>query len=156
MKERVADSVRLAGSISDLRSEKMECNAAVVALETENLLMKRLWDQVHYCRKLWKEELRKKYSFKLTDGSVEHLCSQIEQAFGFMKDAHAETRASKMIELISSSLLFTGAGVSILKGVHREFIWNGFWPWKLEYCSDMCPAGSFGTATVLGLTENFD
>ncbi len=42
MKKRVADSVRLAGSISDLRSEKMKYNTAVAALETENLLMKRL------------------------------------------------------------------------------------------------------------------
>jgi hypothetical protein len=83
----------LASLISNLRSEMIKCNKVVVALENEKLLTKRLWDQVHCCRRLLKDELGRRISLKLTDESAEELFSQIEQAFGFMKGTHAETRA---------------------------------------------------------------
>ena len=73
-----------------------------------------------------------------------------------MKGSHAETRVAKLLELISTGLLFDGAGISIPESMHRDNVKKQFSPWKLVYASDMSPAGSFRTATVSGLTEFFD
>ncbi len=73
-----------------------------------------------------------------------------------MKGAHAATKAAKLLELISTGLLFNGTGISMLESMHRDYITNKFSPWKLVFASDMSPAGSFRMATVSGLSEFFD
>ncbi|MFN9982222.1 MAG: hypothetical protein ACK53Y_20005, partial [bacterium] len=87
--------------------------------------------------------------------SFDCLVDQIKNAFGVMKGAHPSTKAAKLLEIISAGLLFNGEGISILEGMHRDYIRNNFLPWKLVYASDMSLAGSFRTATVTGLSEFF-
>jgi len=62
----------------------------------------------------------------------------------------------RLLELMSSGLLFKGSGVSVLQSMHQDFVQKLFRPWKLVYSSDMAPAGAFSTATVSGLSEFFD
>ena len=87
---------------------------------------------------------------------VNVLRERIEQAFGIMKGARSQTKAVRLLELMSSGLLFKGSGVSVLQFMHRDFVQKLFRPWKLVYSSDMAPAGAFRTATVSGLSKFFD
>ncbi len=52
--------------------------------------------------------------------------SNVHYAFGVMKGAHPSTKAAKLLEIISASLLFNGDGVSILEGMYRDYIRNKF------------------------------
>ncbi len=87
---------------------------------------------------------------------VDTLCEKIEQAFGIMKGTHSETKAVRLLELISSGLLFKSSGVFVLQSLHQDYIRKVFRPWKLVYSSDHAPVGAFRTATVSGLSKFFD
>lgn len=143
-----------------VKSEQMRRMKAEDALREEKLVTKKLRDQVMYYKKCLALVLEKKnVAVTMHAGdktSLDCLVERIEDAFGIMKGAHAATKAAKLLELISTGLLFTGQGPSMLESMHRDFVKNTFSPWKLVYASDMSPAGSFRTATVLGLTEFFD
>ena len=130
------------------------------ALREERLTSKCLKDQVNYYKKCLTSTLKyRNVDVESQDAGknvTNILCDKIAKAFGVRKGTHAETRVAKLLELISTGLLFDGAGVSILESLHQDYVRKRFSPWKLVYASDMSPAGSFCTATVTGLTEFFD
>jgi hypothetical protein len=127
------------------------------SLEEESINVKRLQSQVSYYREQLMKELNKHSLSNCSDmDAVNALCERIEQAFGILKGARGETKAMRLLELISSGLQFKGAGVSVLQSLYRDYIRKVFRPWKLVFSSDMAPAGAFRTATVSGLSEFFD
>jgi hypothetical protein len=137
------------------QKQQVEAEEAVVE---EQKKVKRLCNQVLYYKTSLSSALAKKNAI-VTDGdksSFDSLVDQIKNAFGIMKGAHPSMKAAKLLEIISAGLLFNGEGISILEGMHRDYIRNNFLPWKLVYASDMSLAGSFRTATVTGLSEFFD
>jgi hypothetical protein len=120
--------------------------------------MKNLCNQLSYYKNRLSLSLKQKNVTVMDEGtqSFDSLVDQIEKAFGLIKGAHPSTKATKLFELISAGLLFNGEGITILEGMHRDYIRNTISAWKLVYASNMSPAGSFWTATVSGLTEFFD
>jgi len=155
-RERLEGQCQLRAAQSMLVIEKKNRELVEEALNEEKLTSKRLKDQVYYFRQQLKHELEKKTKCSNTAENMDRLCERIEEAFGLMKGMKSKGKASKLMELMSTGLLFDGHGVSILQSLHRDFVRNMFKPWKLVYSSDMSPAGSFRTATVAGLSEFFD
>jgi len=117
--------------------------------------MKNLCNQLSYYKNRLSLSLKQKNVTVMDEGtqSFDSLVDQIEKAFGLIKGAHPNPKATKLFELISAGLLFDGEGITILEGMHRDYIRNTISAWKLVYASNMSPAGSFWTATVSGLTE---
>jgi len=148
-------------SESALNVEKRRRLEAEELLKQEKLLTKRLKDQVYYYKKQLLDALKRKNEVVSKNASadvefLDNLCEHIEHAFGIMKGYGNEAKAAKLLELLSSGLLFNGCGISMMESMHRDFVRNVVKPWKLVLSSDMSPAGSFRTATVAGLTEFFD
>jgi hypothetical protein len=120
--------------------------------------MKNLRNQLSYYKNRLSLSLKQQNVTVVDEGtqSFDSLVDQIEKPFGLMKGVHPSTKATKLFELISAGLLFNGEGITLLEGMHRDYIRNKFLAWKLVYASDMSPARFFRTATVSGLTEFFD
>ncbi len=89
------------------------------SLEEESINVKHLQSQVSYYREQLMKELNKHSLSNCSDmDAVNALCERIEQAFGILKGARGETKAIRLLELISSGLQFKGAGVSVLQSLY--------------------------------------
>jgi len=100
----------------ELELEVKRRQVAEDALREGRLISKRLKDQVNYYKKCLTSTLKRRnvnVESQDSDRNVTVLCKKIAEAFGVMKGSHAETRVAKLLELISTGLLFDGAGISI-------------------------------------------
>ena len=147
LQDDLVDFSKLYAAEAQLKLEEEQRLKAEEALQREKLINKRYRDQICYYKRClsmvldWKNVVVNKISECLN--SMDFLVNRIEEAFGVMKGAHSVTKAAKLLELISTGLLFNGAGISTLESMHRDYIRNLFTLWKLVYASDMSPAGSF-------------
>ena len=106
----------------------MEQKRQIEAVVEEQKKVQRLCNQVLYYKTSLSSTLAKKNAIDTDNdiNSFDCLVDQIKNAFGVMKGAHPSTKAAKLLEIISASLLFNGDGVSILEGMYRDYIRNKF------------------------------
>jgi hypothetical protein len=146
LQDALVEKRKLLGLEAQVNISEEKRAEAEKALGEEKILTKNLWNQLSYCKKClaFLAECRNVVTIKESEmaTSLDGLISKIEDVFGVMKGAHNATKAAKLLELISTGLLFSSGGSSTLESMHRDFVKNILKPWKLIYASDMSPACS--------------